>query len=158
MTTPHSGAAAAGPARDRAEPPLPRAEFAFPGPLRDRIVAAVLDGAKTATASLLREYGQEGEPLPAAGGRSVVVDSAGTPVAVIEVTRVRIVALGDVDDGHARDEGEGHSSAAEWRRAHEKFWHSDAMREALGEPAFTVDDDTPVVLESFRVVETLRPR
>ncbi|MFC4496634.1 hypothetical protein ACFPA8_21115 [Streptomyces ovatisporus] len=34
--------------------PLPRAEFAFPGPLRDRLVAAVLDGTRTATASLLR--------------------------------------------------------------------------------------------------------
>ena len=30
-------------------------EFAFPGPLRDQLVAAILDGAKTTTTALLRE-------------------------------------------------------------------------------------------------------
>lgn len=35
---------------------LPKAEFAFPGPLRDRLVAAVLDGSKTATTGLVAEY------------------------------------------------------------------------------------------------------
>jgi uncharacterized protein YhfF len=145
-------------APDGNEVPLPRAEFAFPGPLRDRIVAAVLDGTKTATASLLTEYESEGEPLPAVGDRSVVVDSAGVPVAVIEVTDVRVVALGEVDAAHARDEGEGYESAAQWRTAHEEFWNSEAMRAALGDPAFTAGDATPVVLERFRVVEPLRPR
>ncbi|HEX5993959.1 MAG TPA: hypothetical protein VFY84_02325 [Jiangellales bacterium] len=32
---------------------LPTFEFAFPGPLRDKLVAAVLDGTKTATTGLL---------------------------------------------------------------------------------------------------------
>ena len=31
---------------------LPLAEFAFPGPLRDALVAAILDGTKTSTTSL----------------------------------------------------------------------------------------------------------
>ncbi|MDR3081890.1 MAG: RNA-binding protein, partial [Streptomyces sp.] len=35
---------------------LPRAEFAFPGLLRDRLVAAILCGAKTSTTGLLAEY------------------------------------------------------------------------------------------------------
>lgn len=30
---------------------LPKAEFAFPGPLRDQLVAAILDGTKTSTTS-----------------------------------------------------------------------------------------------------------
>lgn len=46
---------------------LPRAEFAFPGPLRDRLVAAILDGSKTATSSLAEEYERLGERLPVAG-------------------------------------------------------------------------------------------
>jgi hypothetical protein len=28
---------------------------------------------------------------------------------------------------------------------HERFWHSAEMREALGDPEFTLDDDTRVV-------------
>jgi hypothetical protein len=32
---------------------LPTVEFAFPGPLRDRLVAAILDGTKTSTTGLL---------------------------------------------------------------------------------------------------------
>jgi hypothetical protein len=36
---------------------------------------------------------------------------------------------------------------------HERFWHSAPMREALGDPEFTVDDGTLVVAEVFRVVE-----
>ncbi|MGV9313194.1 ASCH domain-containing protein [Streptomyces sp. NPDC003691] len=136
---------------------LPRAEFAFPGPLRDRLVAAILDGTKTATTGLLTEYEREDEPLPVAGELSVVVDSEDCPVAVIEVTGVRVVPLRDVDPGHARAEGEGTDTVAQWRTAHEHFWHSDAMRAALGDPGFTVDDSTRVVLERFRVVAELRP-
>ncbi|SCK51067.1 ASCH domain-containing protein [Streptomyces sp. WMMB 322] len=140
---------------------LPRVEFGFPGPLREELVAAVLQGRKTATTSLLREYRHDGEPLPEAGSRAVVIDSAATPVGVVEITDVRVVALSEVDLAHARDEGEGHESLASWRSAHEEFWHSPEMRTALGDPEFTVDDATEVVLERFRLIEGIpgyRPR
>ncbi|WP_335980213.1 MULTISPECIES: ASCH domain-containing protein [Streptomycetaceae] len=136
---------------------LPTAEFAFPGPLRDQLVAAVLDGTKTSTTGLVADYAHEGEELPKAGERSVVVDSAHRPVAVIEVTGVRVVPLGEVDLAHARDEGEGYDSVASWRAGHERFWHSAQMRQALADPGFTVDDTTMAVLERFRVVRDLRP-
>ncbi len=136
---------------------LPPYLLAFPGPLRDRLVAAVLTGAKTATTGLLAAYEAEGEPLPAAGSRSALIDSDGRPVAVVEVTEVRVVPLGEVDLRHAVDEGEGHRSVAEWRAGHERFWHGEQLRALLGDPAFTVDDATPVVCERFRVVEPLDP-
>nr|WP_297366242.1 ASCH domain-containing protein [Cryobacterium sp.] len=136
---------------------LPIAEFAFPGPLRDRLVAALLTGAKTTTTSTLAEYRVEGEPLPVVGGRQLVVDSQNRPVAVIETAGVRVVRLANVDLDHAIDEGEGYRSVAEWRAGHEAFWHSDAMREHLGQPSFTVTDDTPVVLERMRVIARLHP-
>lgn len=137
---------------------LPRAEFAFPGPLRDRLVAAILTGAKTATTSLLREYGPGagGEPMPLPGARSLLVDSADVPVAVVETTDVRVVPLAEADAAHARAEGEGHATVAEWRAAHEEFWHGEEMRAALGDADFTADDSTPLVLERFRVVADLR--
>lgn len=34
---------------------LPKAEFMFPGPERDRLVKLILDGVKTATAALMIE-------------------------------------------------------------------------------------------------------
>ncbi|MET9305714.1 ASCH domain-containing protein [Streptomyces cellulosae] len=135
---------------------LPTAEFAFPGPLRDRLVAAVLDGSKTATTGLVAEYEREGEPLPEVGDRSVLVDSGGRPVAVLEVTDVRVVPLARVDLAHAVDEGEGHGGVDEWRAGHERFWGGEEMRAALGDPDFAVDDATPVVPERFRVVADLR--
>ena len=132
---------------------LPIAEFAFPGPLRDQLVAAILSGSKTTTTGLLADYEREREPLPRPGQREAVVDSAGDRVAVIETTGVRVVRLGDVDLAHAVGEGEGYSSVAEWRAGHERFWHSAEMRAALGDPQFAVNDDTLVVAQSFRLLE-----
>ncbi|MFD4759159.1 ASCH domain-containing protein [Streptomyces sp. NPDC058439] len=137
--------------------PLKPFLLAFPGPLRDRLVAAVLAGAKVSTTGLLAEYEAEREELPPVGERSALIDSDGRELAVLEVTEVRVLRLGDVDLQHAIDEGEGDRSVAEWRAGHEKFWHGKEMREALGDPEFTVDDDTMVVAERFRVVELLDP-
>ncbi|WP_327301824.1 ASCH domain-containing protein [Streptomyces goshikiensis] len=136
---------------------LPKAEFAFPGPLRDRLVAAILDGSKTATTALLAQYEHAGEPLPSVGRRSVVVDSDDRPMAVIEVTEVRVVSLDEVDLTYALDEGEGYTTVKDWRAEQEQFWHSDEMRQALGDPRFTVHDPTPAVLQRFRVTTRLHP-
>jgi uncharacterized protein YhfF len=128
------------------------AEFAFPGPLRDQLVAAIVSGAKTTTTGLVADYEHEGEPLPRPGKRAVVVDSAGEPVTVIETVAVRVIRLADVDLAHALGEGEGYASVADWRAGHERYWHSEQLRAALDDPSFTVDDDTLVVAEEFRLV------
>lgn len=131
---------------------LPVAEFAFPGPLRDRLVEAILSGAKTSTSSLVLGYERGNEPLPAVGQLSAVVDSQNRRVAAIEVTDVRMIRLADVDLRHVLDEGEGDTSVAQWRAGHERFWHSAESRAELGDPEFTVNDDTLVVAERFRLV------
>jgi uncharacterized protein YhfF len=135
---------------------LPLAHFGFPGPGRDRLVAVVLDGTKTTTTELVADYEHCGEALPEVGERAVVVDSADVPVAVTEVTGVRVVPLREVDLAHALGEGEGYADVAAWRRGHEEFWHGPEMRAALADPEFTVDDGTPLVLKRFRVVADLR--
>jgi uncharacterized protein YhfF len=132
---------------------LPIVEFAFPGPLRDQLVAAILSGDKTTTTALLAGYESEGEPLPRPGLREAVVDSAGRRVAVIETTAVRVVRVGDIDLAHAIGEGEGYTSVAEWRAGHESFWHSAETRSELGDPGFTVNDDTLVVAQAFSLLE-----
>ncbi|QMW66348.1 putative protein N(5)-glutamine methyltransferase [Mumia sp. ZJ1417] len=139
---------------------LPPLEFAFPGPLRDRLAGLVLSGAKTTTTSLVvelfAEVGAEpaGEPegMPAVGERWRVIDSAGETLCVVETTDLRIVPLGEVDLRHALDEGEGDETLAQWRASHEGFWNGSDMRAFLGDPDFRVDDETLVVLERFRVV------
>jgi uncharacterized protein YhfF len=137
---------------------LPIGEFAFPGELRDRLVAAILAGEKTTTSCLYLELEVDGEELPEAGQRQVVIDSGGRPVAVIEMTEIRVLPLGEVDQQHALDEGEGFSGVADWRRGHEEFWHSAEYRTAIGQPSFTVDDSTLMVAQRFRLVEDLRGR
>jgi len=131
---------------------LPIAEFAFRGPLRDRLVGAILRGEKVSTTSLAAEY-ELGEPMPEPGQRFAVVDSDGRRVAVIEVTDVVVVALGAVGLAHCVDEGEGHTSVESWREAHEAFWRSDDVRAELGERVAVLDDATLVVLERFRLVQ-----
>jgi uncharacterized protein YhfF len=61
-----------------------------------------------------------------------------------------VLRLADVDLRHALDEGD--ESVAQWRAGHEKFWHSAEMRAELADPGFTVNDDTLVVAERFRLV------
>ena len=67
-----------------------------------------------------------------------------------------MVRLADVDDRHAADEGEGYANTAEFRVAHERFWNGyiDELRQRI-DPAFTIDDDTLVVLQRFAVIERL---
>ena len=129
-------------------------EYGFPGPLRDQLVAAIVSGAKTTTSALLIGYEHDREPLPQPGDRQVVIDSADAPVALTEVVAVRVVRLADVDLAHALGEGEGFATVAEWRAAHDTFWHSPEIRTELGDPTFTVTDDTKIVAEAFRLLPT----
>jgi len=138
-------------------PPMPAWGFADPGPLRDELTAAALAGAKTATTSLLDELSRGGEPMPVVGERSILLDSADRPVAIVETTEVRVLRLADVDDPFAIDEGEGYAGYGDWRVAHERFWNGylDELRATIGDPGWTLGDDTRVVAERFRLVERL---
>jgi hypothetical protein len=48
-----------------------------------------------------------------------------------------------------------HATVETWRAAHEAYWHSEQVRAELGNPSFTVDDTTPVVLERFKLIGRL---
>ncbi len=133
--------------------------FAEPGPLRDELTAAALAGTKTATASLVAELEADGDPIPRPGDRSILLDSDDRPVAVIETTEVRIRRMADVDDRFAIDEGEGYTGSADWRASHERYWNRylDDLRTRLGDPSFTLGDETLVVAERFQIVVELDP-
>jgi uncharacterized protein YhfF len=114
--------------------------------LRRRLVDAVLRGEKTATSSLRAYYAPHtDEPLPRDGEHRELRGVKDEPVAVVEITEVRVIPIVDVDLTFVRDEGEGFESIADWRAAHEEFW---ADRE--------IWDKTPVVAQRFTVVERLQ--
>ncbi|MFI2761755.1 ASCH domain-containing protein [Streptomyces echinatus] len=129
---------------------LPALELAFPGPERDRGVAAILSGRKTALTGLLEIYEHAGEELPRTGQRFSVLDSEGRPAVTIELVDVRVVPMREIDDDFARAEGRGYADVAQWRTAHEEFFRSDGVSEFLGRTP-VIDDATLVVAQRFRV-------
>ncbi|MCX3059992.1 ASCH domain-containing protein [Streptomyces beihaiensis] len=134
---------------------LPTLELAFPGPERDRGVAAILSGRKTALTGLLEIYEHAGEALPRVGQRFSVLDSEGAPAVTIEVVEVRVVRMREIDDDFARAEGRGYADAAQWRAAHEEFFRSEGVAGFLGRRP-VIDGDTLVVAERFRAVVEAR--
>jgi uncharacterized protein YhfF len=128
-------------------------EFGMPGPLRDRLVAAVLQGEKTATSSLLVEWEQEGEALPTVGQHQLVVDSDGRGVATIEVVQIDVIRLGDADLRLAVDEGEQFETVDQWRDAHVRFWSEHSLPNLPEHLGYSLTDDSRVVVERFRLVE-----
>jgi uncharacterized protein YhfF len=126
--------------------------FAFAGPERDRLVDAVLKGKKTATSSLLAEWLLDDQELPVVGDRREVLDSGDNPVAVIELTAIDVIRLGDVDAALAHEEGEGFESVAQWREAHERFWTEDLIPRLPEGMAGPLTDGAKVVVVRFRLV------
>ncbi len=80
-----------------------------------------------------------------------MLDSAGQPAAVIELTEVGVVPISMVDDDYARAEGRGYADAAQWRRAHEDFFRDEGVARFLGATP-VIGDDTLVVTERFRLI------
>jgi uncharacterized protein YhfF len=112
----------------------------------EELLALVLEGTKTATASARWDYDAEDEPLPQTGDLSIVLDGGGAPRALIRTTEVVTVPFDQVDAEHARLEGEGDRTLATWRDIHQRFFteHRSHDRE--------FSSDMPVVLERFEVV------
>ncbi|MGH3412259.1 MAG: ASCH domain-containing protein [Marmoricola sp.] len=112
----------------------------------DELLALVLDGTKTATASALRDYEAEGEPLPEPGTLGIVLDGRDRPRALVTTTTVEVRPFDEVDAEHAWLEGEGDRSLAHWREVHEEFFSGHAGHDRGFAP------DMPVVLERFDVL------
>ena len=118
----------------------------------DELLALVLDGTKTATASARWEYEAEGEELPRPGDLSIVLDGAGHPRALVRTTSVEVVPFRDVTAEHARAEGEGDLSLAHWREVHERFFTA-----TLAETGREFGEDLLVVCEGLQLLHP-RPR
>ena len=115
----------------------------------DELLALVLTGIKTGTASAVWEYEDGDEPMPQGGELSIILDGSGEPRAVIRTTALEIVPFDRVSAEHAHSEGEGDRTLASWREAHERYW-----RRYSGSPRGFAPD-MPILCERF---ELLWPR
>lgn len=109
----------------------------------DELLALVLSGIKTGTASALWDHGAD-EPIPAVGDLSIILDGAGEPRAVIETVAVETVPFDQVTAEHARVEGEQDRTLESWRRIHEEYWRKNSTNGFAR--------DMPVVCERFHLV------
>lgn len=112
----------------------------------DELLALVLNGTKTATASSKWDHDAEDEPLPEVGSLSILLDGAGHPRALVRTTSVEVVPLDQVDPEHAFLEGEGDRSLEQWREVHRRFFAETASH------GHGVSDYMPVVLERFELL------
>lgn len=115
--------------------------------LADELLALVLAGVKTGTATAVAELERTGEAEPVVGELSIVLDGAGNPRALIRTTQVRRCRMADVDEAFAASEGEDDRTLASWRREHERYW-----RRTLAGTEAVVDDELEVLLETFELV------
>jgi uncharacterized protein YhfF len=115
--------------------------------LADELAALIIAGTKTATCSALWEWETEGEAIPTIGLKTILLNSALQPLAVLETTEVTICAYQEVDAAFACDEGEGDLSLQYWREAHWRFF-----TRTLGKIGKEFALEMPLVCERFRVI------
>lgn len=121
--------------------------FCGGGRIGDELAGLVLEGRKTATASVHALYMAEGAPLPSEGGLSVILLSNGEAACIIRTTGVRVCRFDEVTPEHAFNEGEGDRSLEHWRAVHE-----DAFSKELEGSGLHFGHDMLVVCETFEIV------
>ncbi len=115
--------------------------------MMDELLGLVLAGTKRATASLVRDYPDGGDPFPQVGDHVVVVDSRHTPRCIWRTTEITVRPLVQVDDAFAWDEGEGDRSRDDWLAGHRAYFTAQAAREG-----FDMHDEIETVFERFTIV------
>lgn len=130
-------------------------ELGNPGADRERLNQLVLSGTKSATAALWEIYQDEGEEIEAEGELLWLLDSELQPLAQLEITRVDLRKLSQIDLAFVTAEGEGHGSVEEWERQQRAYWSATAEPEmqAAGYDRWRVTKDTLVVCLWFQLVQ-----
>lgn len=112
----------------------------------DELADLVNRGIKTATTSAYELYGNE--KLPEVGEWSIILDSKGEPVCVIQEKVVEIIPYDLISKEHAYHEGEGDRGYEYWRRVHDDFFRHEYQE--LGKEFYP---QAPMVCEVFEKVE-----
>lgn len=108
----------------------------------DYLLNLVLEGKKTATASLLSVYKDGSVPLPTPDSYSLILNSKGEPKCVVHLITTEIRKFNEIDAEHAFAEGEGDRSLDYWRKVHLEFFSA--------YPDF--NENSEILCEKFKVV------
>lgn len=108
----------------------------------DRLLMEILHGPRRALMDTLEHVNQQGRAILGSNEYFILVDSAGTPRAVIRTTGAHIVAFRRMEERWALLEGEDKSLAA-WQAR----WRETLLREAR-------EKQRPLSLETLMVAET----
>jgi uncharacterized protein YhfF len=127
-----------------------RERFGHTAELQDALAALIVAGKKCATSSLRRWYDDGTLPLPRVGETWIVEDGSGRACCRCRTTHVEVRPFGQVDESHARAEGEDDGSLASWQAIHREFFGREA-----DEHGFVFDDESLVVLERFERLPSL---
>jgi uncharacterized protein YhfF len=137
----------------------PFLEFGYQGDDGDgeRTIRQILDGVKTASISLEREWALEGG-VPRIGQQLPVRDYTGRQWCAVEVERVALAPFSEIGTEIVAAEASGAASVAEWRASHRSFYDGSRHELAvlLGEPGWRLTDEEPMVIIWFHVVEESR--
>ncbi len=109
----------------------------------DTLAQLVMDGVKTATASVYPLYELD-EELPKPGEYSVILNSNGEAVCIIRTETVFVTPFDQVDEKQAWKEGEGNRRLSYWREVHERFFRGEMENCGL-----VFDEKIPIVCEEF---------
>lgn len=139
--------AAAHPAAAIASPEYTVEHFGDSVRLADALLEIVLSGRKRATAELVADFLERGDPVPRIGSHWIACDGRGVPRIVIRSVELRIGPFGTANAAFAAAEGEDDGSLGSWRREHGRYW----QRTAAARGAEWSEDDE-IVFERFAVV------
>lgn len=132
------------------DPEMPSVERFGDNPaLCDALLQLVLDGDKRATATLVKEFEAEGQPLPRVGSHWIACDSTGAPRVILRSTELRLGTIATVDAAFAYDEAEDDRSLETWLHGHRAYWLR--ICDALG---IDWSDDLEILFERFTVAWT----
>jgi uncharacterized protein YhfF len=110
------------------------ADFYEPFHFHDNVQGAfdlaqlVLQGVKRATASLVWTYEHDNKRPPWSGCLSVMTDWHGTPLCIIETTKIEAVPFEEVTAEFAAIEGEGDGSLRYWSEGHWQYFTRECQR------------------------------
>lgn len=113
----------------------------------DELAKLVLQGKKTATASLHEVYKAEGVSLPEVGDLNILLLDNDEAVCILRTKKVSVMPFDEVEEEHARKEGEGNLSLTYWRDVHKRFFEREMMK--LGK---VFSSKSLVVCEEFEII------
>lgn len=113
----------------------------------NELAELVVNGEKTATASIFCLYKIENEDLPIEGNFNIILDWDNNAKCITKTTKIYTVPFNKVTKEHAFKEGEKDKTLSYWREVHIDFF-----RQCLSNYEKEFNENMLVVCEEFEVV------